>query len=123
MFFGLFGMYRFEESRRVKPLTFKEAVPRYLSVNDFLLHFKDEIFKGGEAMCEFELTNFQGEEYLDMEQTTPFVIRRLYKQKFHKPSDSPVMIKKVEKKRKRRWRSNSPPRRRRRWVSPDTRRA
>lgn len=112
-------MYRFEESRRVKELKFKQVAPQFLLKNDFLLHFKDEIFQGVDATCEFEIVGAKDDEYLNLEQREPFIIRKLYKQKFQALSESPAKVVKVVKKRVRRWRSRSPPKRRkRRWVSP-----
>lgn len=117
-------MYRFEESRRLKKLKFKEVAPRFLSKSDFLNHFTDEIFENTEATCEFEVVGVHDTTMLDLEQKVPFVMRKVYKQKFHTLPTAPTKVDKVVKKRKRRWRSKSPfDKRRRRWVSPSTRRA
>lgn len=119
-------MYRFEESKRVKPLQFKEVAPRFLSPNDFLRHFKDEIFQDTEATCEFEVVGVHDNTWLDLHQAEAFVIRKTYMKKFKTNLETvvEVKVKKAVKKRKRRWRSKSPfDKRRRRWVSPSTRRA
>ena len=113
-------MYRFEESKRVKKLNFKEFAPRFLSIDDFMKHFVSQIFPNEIPTCGFEIINLPQNKMIDLNQPQPFVIKKLYKQKFN-TFVTPAKLEPIKQKRKKRWKSKSPKKKRkrkRRWRSP-----